>query len=182
MKAPRVMFIGGGVVAIIAVLGFLIYPSLVGSKKKADIQLRANVTGLNFTGASGHAGNCKSTNSHYCVNIDGGDSVEVKFRLVGSPGWRFTRMQLVAEPSAKLNFHDQKGFTRAMRDEFYVVIKDAELYPDTNGIIDLKDLPNDGLIFTLIDKNSFKQYYKYQLEACKESKCETSDPKFENEG
>ena len=185
-----------GVVVILALLGC--QPSeQTGAQKagvqKADIKLAASAAGLKFTGASGNLGTCKSTKKPYCVNVEEEFTAEIVFRLVGSPGWEFSRMQLVAEPSdvkpsddessAKLNFGNQAGFTPEMQDDFYVTVDSKNILPDTNGIIKLGGSPGVGQNFTLIDNNNLEQIYSYQLEVCDENDvCNETDPIIENEG
>jgi len=159
----------------------------------AVIDLVANDAILKFTGTLGNHRKCKSTSNPYCVNVENDYRAEIIFRLIGSPDWEFSRMQLVAEPSdvessddessAKLNFGKQSGFTPKMRTDFYVEVNGIKFKPDTNGIIELGGSPGVGQNFTLIDNNNLEQIYSYQLEVCDENDvCNQTDPKVENEG
>ena len=188
---PKIQVVGIPAIAILAVLGFLFIPNMF--IQKADIKLAASPASLKFTGASGNLGTCKSTNKPYCVHVKKWYRAEIIFRLIGSPDWEFSRMQLVAEPSdvessddessAKLNFGKQSGFTPKMRTDFYVEVNGKKSKPDTNGIIELGGSPGVGQNFTLIDNNNLEQIYSYQLEVCDENDvCNQTDPKVENEG
>ena len=158
--------------------------------RKAEIKLRISNAGLKVVGAEGHVGTCKIHKIEPdCVNVPKGNTAEIKFKLIGWKDWNFSRIQLVHDdPSDKLDFANQTGFTSAMIDDFYVVVDGADVHPDSNGIIDLTGM-EDGRNFTFHDKNQLKQHYRYQIEACKEVvdkaeevKCEPSDPRLENEG
>ncbi|MDX2428796.1 MAG: hypothetical protein QNK22_08910 [Xanthomonadales bacterium] len=155
--------------------------------KKADITLQVSAAGLKFKHSTGQLEKCISSPNPHCVRVQKGDDAEITFHLKGWRNWEFNRIQLVAEPSdvkpsAKLNFGDQVGFTKDMRDDFYVTVNDVDIYPDVNGIIKLNGPSGVGRDFILIDKNNLAQIYTYQLEACKGESCERSDPKIENEG
>ena len=155
--------------------------------QKANIQLTISAADLQITGSSGNRGNCTTSNHIGCVHVPRNKTAKITYRLVGLPDWKFSRMQLVAEPSDKLDFGSQTGFTTEMQDDFYVRINGVKVYPDSNGIIDLGDLA-DGRKFVLVDRNRFPpegsllpQIYKYQIEAC-DGDCKATDPKIENEG
>lgn len=200
MKFTKLIILAVALVAVLAVTRYLVFPPAVtppppppAATERTDIQLTVSAAGLKFTGASGHHGNCDTSNSPYCVKVEQGDNAEITFRLVGFNNWGFSRMQLVAEPSDKLDFGTQGDFSQEMQDDFYVTINGVDIHPDTNGIIDLDGPPGVDKNFTLIDKNDFRQTYKYQLEACEineddddddddNDNCHRSDPMIENEG
>ena len=190
MKSSKLIIPVVVLISIIAVLGYPFIPkaavqaAVQASVQKADIKLEANTAGLKFTGASGDLGTCKSKKkTRYCVNVPEDDEAEITFRLVGSPDWGFKRMQLVAEPSEKLDFGNQAKFGKKMQADFYVKVNGVDVHPDTNGIIKLGGSPGVGQNFTLIDKNKLKQIYSYQLEVCNENDdCHRTDPRVENEG
>ncbi len=182
MKFSKIIILAVVLVVVLAVVRYMFFPPGLTTSRRADIQLTISAAGLKFTGASGDHGNCQSTNNTYCVRVPHGDDAELTFRLVGQPNWEFSRMQLVAEPSDKLDFGAQAGFTQAMIDDFYVTINGVNVHPDGDGIIDLDGPPGVGRDFILIDNNELTQTYKYQLEVCNGDECESSDPKVENDG
>lgn len=195
MNISKKTVLAVAILAVLAVLGYLVLPPTATTKKDAIIQLTISGAGLNFTGSWGHVGTCKKNNNAYCVNVPTGDAAELIFILTGQPDWKFSKMQLVKDDEddeddgKKLDFESQTGFSTAMSDDFYVVIGGANIHPDTNGIINLNGLTGDGRTFELSDKNKLEQDYIYQLQVCPteddeddELVCEDSDPRLENEG
>lgn len=182
----------GGVIAVPVVYIALGIFGLVGIKnpfpQKAGIELAISDEKLIISTESGNLGNCKSQGEIGCVQVSKSRKAHIKFRLVDMDGWKFNRMQLVAEPSTKLDFGDQVGFSTEMMADFYVSIKGKKVHPDKNGIIALAGLEEGGE-FKLIDRNKYPpkdvhipQIYHYQIEACEDDNCKWTDPKIENEG
>ncbi len=164
--------------------------------QNADIALTISGDQLIISAESGNLGNCKPPREIGCVQVSKSRKAHIKYRLVNMNDWKFNRMQLVAEPSAKLDFGKQAGFISEMRNDFYVSIKGKKVHPDENGIIELAGLKKGGE-FKLIDLNEYPpegvhipQIYHYQIEACKgdcedaceDDNCKWTDPKIENEG
>lgn len=153
--------------------------------QRANITFSIEDNELIVTAASGNRGNCEPKDAKGCVRVSKWRRAHIRFVLNDMDNWVFSKMQLVAEPTPKLNFGDQAGFTEAMINDFYVKVKDSKVYPDTNGIIDLTGLTK-GDEFKLIDRNRFKQIYSYQVRACDNTVnpvvCKDSDPKIINEG
>jgi len=57
------------------------------------------------------------------------------------------------------------------------------IFPDENGIIDLKQLSLSLTKFYLFDFNSVEQNFYYTIEACKGDMCRsTADPDIKNKG
>lgn len=191
MNFPKLLTSAVVLIVGLAILGCQNESSSLGTvKRKADIKLRISNAGLKVVGAEGHVGTCKIHKIEPdCINVPKGNTAEISFRLVGWKDWSFSRIQLVHDdPSDKLDFADQAGFTPAMIDDFYVEVSGVDVKPDSNGIINFTGMA-DGRIFTLHDKNKTKQNYRYQIEACpqkedesEEHECEPSDPRLENEG
>jgi len=153
--------------------------------RKADFKLKIGGGGLKIDSYNGHVGRCKiNRNRPDCVGVPKGNTAEIKFQLKGWKDWNFTKMQLVAEPSDKLEFGTQSGFSEGMIEDFYVYIngRDGEKRePDSDGIINLTGV-EDGRNFTLHDNNIIEQTYRYQIQACLDEECEPTDPMIENEG
>lgn len=159
-------------------------PSSKGTvNRKADFKLKISGAGLRIDSYSGHVGRCKiNRNRPDCVGVPEGNTAEISFQLKGWQDWNFTQMQLVAEPSDKLNFGNQSGFDEDMRKDFYVEIDGEKRQPNTHGIIDLTG-GADGRNFTLYDNNVVKKTYSYQIQAClAPGNCQDTDPRIENEG
>lgn len=153
--------------------------------RKADFKLKIGGAGLKIDSFNGHVGTCRINRVRPdCIGVPKGNTAEIMYQLKGWKDWNFTRMQLVAEPSEKLDFGTQKNFDKDMIKDFYVYVngKDGEKRePNSDGIIDLTGV-EDGRNFTLHDNNIVKQTYRYQIEACLETECKITDPKIENEG
>ncbi|HEY5775106.1 MAG TPA: hypothetical protein VIS57_03385 [Xanthomonadales bacterium] len=180
---PSTFAIGGGVgIAALGVLGVLfgIFPF----PQRADITLTVSSDALiAIPKSTGNHEDCQDPQQVGCVHVFKGRSANIKFLLDGLDGWKFKRMQLVAESEDnpdKLNFIQKANLTPEMVEDFYVKIKSARIHPDEYGIIDLTGL-KDGTKFRLIDKNKYAQNYFYQIEACN-GDCKQTDPKIENEG
>ncbi len=153
--------------------------------QRADVFLTIKDDKLVIDAATGNAANCPAGEKKGCIRVSKWRKAHVRFLLHKMDGWEFSKIQLVAEPTAKLDFGNQAGFTQNMIDDFYVKINNTKQYPDTNGIIDLTGLKKGGE-FKLIDHNKFKQTYSYQIRACNTAvntpDCKNSDPKIINEG
>lgn len=153
--------------------------------QRADIVLTIEDDKLVIHAATGNAANCPAGEEKGCIRVTKWRKAHVRFLLDDMDDWEFSKIQLVAEPTAKLDFGNQAGFTQDMIDDFYVKINNIKQYPDANGIIDLTGL-NKGDEFKLKDRNKFKQTYWYQIQACPPTgnlaDCRDSDPKIINDG
>jgi len=153
--------------------------------QRADVSLTIKDDKLVIHAATGNAANCPAGEKKGCIRVTKWRKAHVRFLLHKMDGWEFNKIQLVAEPTAKLNFGNQAGFTQNMIDDFHVRIKNTRQYPGANGIIDLTGLKK-GDEFKLIDRNKFKQTYSYQIRACPTAgdpkDCKDSDPKIINDG
>ena len=151
--------------------------------QKPIITLSIENNELVFLRASGARGNCTPP---FCIHVSTWRRAHIKFELDDMDDWAFSKIQLVAEPTPKLDFGTQTGFTQDMIDDFYVKINNTKVHPNTDGIIDLGGL-TQGDKFKLIDLNDFQQTYSYQIKACDTTTsnpivCKETDPMIVNEG
>jgi hypothetical protein len=157
--------------------------------QKAFITLDIEDDELIISGTSGERGKCPPPVEEGCVQVKKIKKAKIKFNLdmPNMQDWEFSKIQLVAEASAnaKLDFGTQTGFSEKMIADFYVKFDGKKKHPNENGIIELKELNKN--VFTLFDRNKFKQTYSYQIEACpttssNQSECIEMDPMIVNEG
>lgn len=191
---PGIALVGGGLAIVYGALFFLL-PALGVAVFKHPIDQKAFITlnildnKLKISGTSGKRGKCPQGSEEGCVQVKKIKRAQIKFNLEmpDMKDWEFSKIQLVAEASAnaKLNFGTQDGFSPEMIADFYVKFGSDNRHPDKDGIIELRDL--DKNVFTLFDRNDFKQTYSYQIEACPANSndpndCKKMDPKVINEG
>lgn len=195
-KSTRNLLAGAGVLFVgvpaacwflLPAFGYVVWKHPI--DQKAFITLNIIDDELEISGTSGQRGKCPPGSEEGCVRVEKIKRAQIKFNLKmpDMQDWEFSKIQLVAEASenAKLNFGTQTGFSPEMIADFYVKIGSDKRHPNSDGIIELRDL--DKNVFKLRDRNDFKQTYSYQIEACPADSedsddCRKMDPKVINEG
>ena len=180
MNASKMLI---SVLVVFCVLVFMENSSAKRKPLEPKITLTISATELKITGGPGHA--CNYSIHMGCVKVPGRETAEIEFTLLGTPNWKFTRMQLVPGANAgKFDFNPLNGrLSINERRDFSVEIDNQFIHPDSNGIIDLTGLAGNGRTFILYDENEVEQTYGYQIEACiTDTNCKETDPKIENEG
>lgn len=134
---------------------------------------------------------CPNSNSDGCLEMD--DFSLIRFRLVQSAGWSFTRM-FICEGNTKAA-PSTCSMGRLERLQFVAGTKDDEderlQLPNKRGLINLRPLlpedpqNNDLDVFFLYNANNTAKNYFYMLEACKgggNTECVRTDPPMRNKG
>ena len=83
--------------------------------QRADIYFSIKDSQLEISVSTGNRGGCVPKG---CVHVSRWRKAHIRFLLDDMDDWEFSKIQLVAEPTPKLDFGNQAGFTQEMIDDF----------------------------------------------------------------
>jgi hypothetical protein len=192
MNTKRLLSVTG--VAIASIAGTLLVNqaifapgwAMARTKNNLDIQYQVNSGETELEITAPLSNNCTNNSGKKgCFKIKKNKTGLIKFTFTADDEWYLTQFT-VCKGNTKITDACGANLNLDERLEFFVMDDAAGsniFVTPASGQVDLTQLGADARVFYLLDQNTIKQEYFYNIQACKSpSECLTFDPPVENKG